>query len=451
MSGSVYPELVDGRHDGFTQGPWVIERGYASRGGASCNLSERVLRVPDGADETSRVIRAHELMHIRVSPHHRDHTPMDPELVPRALECAEEFRVNLLLSKLNFEVSLLIDGTERQGGQRLAGSEQWGEAICFYLAVLGTGAEAPFVKGVRLSQPSWPPALRALKKRVDNIVAPMNVHQLGDTILDDEGVPRGFSQVSVPIARLLSRSMGAAAPVSPESLRVFRRSLEAGSRRAPSATFAPLIFDETNRFVTREGRSAHRRARPSVTGSVMKYPGRLLTDPLQRAFARKANSNGGVIVIDQSGSMDVTVIEIEDLLASAPNALIVGYSHRPGDSGATPNAWVLADHGSVVSEARGGNIGNGVDGPVLRWAVSCARPGEPLVWVTDGQVTDSHDHPCHRLSLECASLVQRHRIRLVRTLSQVDSALRGRRFPEGEFGRVGRELLTLRVGGSTLK
>ncbi len=444
MNGSVYPELVEGRSDGFAQGPWVIERGSASRGGASCNLSERVLRVPDGADETSRIIRAHELMHIRVSPYHRDHTPTDPELVPRALECAEEFRVNLLLSRLGFQISLLSDGTERLGGQRLAGSEQWGETICFYLAVLGTGAEAPFVRGVRSSQPSWPAALRVLKKRVGSVVASLNVHELGDTILDDEGVPRGFSLVSIPIARLLSRSMGAAAPESPEALRVFRQSLEAGSRRAPSAVFAPIMFDETMRFASRERRTMYRRSRPSVTGPVMKFPGRLLADPLQRAFAGKMTANGGVIIIDQSGSMDVSVVEIEDMLASAPNALIIGYSHRPGDRGVTPNAWVLANQGRVVKQVRAGNIGNGVDGPVLRWATTWARPGEPIVWVTDGQVTDSHDHPCHRLSLECASLVQRHRIRLVRSLSQVDQALRGRRFPVGEFGRVGRELQTLR-------
>ena len=449
MNATVYPELVHGRRDGFEQGPWLIERGSALRGGASCNLTERTLRVPDGADEVSRFVRAHELMHIRVSPHHRDHTPDDGEIVSRALDCAEEYRVNLLLSKLGFEVALLCDGTERLGGQRLADSDQWGEAICFYLAVLGTGAESNFVKGVGSRQPSWPAALRAIKKRVTHIVGTLDASQLGDTDLNDEGVPRGFAEVTLPIARVLSRSMGAAAPVTPEALRVFRRSLEQGSRRAPSAVFAPLVFDDTMKYVTRRRRSFHRRGRPSVTGTVMRYPGRLLTDPLQRAFARKATSAGGIIVIDQSGSMDVTNTELEEMLGTAPEALIVGYSHRPGDGGGTPNVWILANHGSVASSPRTGNIGNGVDGPVLRWALGRASRGQPVVWVTDGQVTDSHDHPCHRLSVECASLVQRHRIQLVSSLSEVELALRGHRVVGGAFGRVGRELHALRTGGAS--
>ncbi|NNN08949.1 MAG: hypothetical protein HKL85_07120 [Acidimicrobiaceae bacterium] len=437
---------MGGRRDGFEQGPWIIERGSASRGGASCNLSERILRVPDGADETSRMVRAHELMHIRISPHHRDHSPVDDEIAPRALECAEEFRVNLLLSRMGFDVVLLCDGTEKSGGQRLAENMQWGETICFYLAVLGTGAESPFVRGVRSRQGAWPAALRAIKKRVESIVGCMDLSQLGDTNLNDFQVPQGFALVTVPIARLLSRSMGARAPDSPESLSVFRRSLEAGSRRAPSSVFAPLVFDETMRYVTRSGRHFQPQVRPSVTGTTMRYPNRLLTDPLQRAFALKSRSSGGVIVIDQSGSMDVTVAEIEEMLACAPGAIIVGYSHRPGDHGTTPNAWILAKHGSVAIEPRAGNIGNGVDGPVLRWALARSHSRVPVVWVTDGQVTDSHDHPCHSLSVECASLVYQHGIRLVRSLSEVETALRVKQVRRSGFGRVGKELEVLFKG-----
>ncbi len=443
---TAYPELIHGRRDGFEQGAWSVELGSATRGGASCNLSERILRIPHGHDPTSRVVRAHELMHIRVSPYLSEHTPIDFELSPRALECAEEFRVNHLLHKLGFDVALLCDGTERLGGQRLAETNQWGEAVCFFLAVLGTGGELPFVKGVRSRQPSWPSAFRALKKRVGDVVMSMEPSRLGDTEINAEGFPGGFVEVTVVIAKLLSRSMGAAAPDSPDTLRVFRRSLEAGSRRAPSMAFAPLVFDQTLEYVTRRRRPLRRRSSPSITGTVMRYPSRLLTDPYQRAFTRRRGSGGGVVVIDQSGSMDVGIAEIDRMLSAAPDALIVGYSHRPGDQGTSPNAWILAQDGRVARVPRPGNIGNGVDGPVLRWAVGRVRRDEPIVWVTDGQVTDSHDHPCHRLSVECASLVMRHRIQLVATLGEVELALRGRKSTGGTFGRVGRELRRLRSG-----
>ena len=444
MTSNVYPELVDGRRDGFEQGRWQIEIGASVRGGASCNLTERVLRVPVGNDGASRVIRAHELMHIRVSPFDGDHVPSDADITPRAMECAEEYRVNLLLNLLGFDTSSLRDGTERPGGRRLAEANQWGEAVCFLMAVVGTGGEAEYLRGIRSAQPTWPPALRALKKRVLEMVKGLDAARVGDTSLDEEGTPRGFGEVTLPIARLLSRSMGAASPHDADSLRIFRRSLEPGSRRAPSGVFAPLVFDESMSYVDRRSRALHRRHRPANTGTVMRYPSRLLVDPQLRAFARKAPSPGGVIVIDQSGSMDVAITELEAMLRSAPDALIVGYSHRPGDSGDTPNAWVLARNGRVTNRVRTGNVGNGVDGPMLRWAIRHAASREPLIWVTDGQVTDSHDHPCHSLSLECAHLVQRHRIRLVRSLNEVEMALRRRPPASASFGRVGRLLECLR-------
>ncbi len=440
MTSNVYPELVDGRRDGFEQGRWKIEVGSSVRGGASCNLTERVLRVPTGSDGVSRVIRAHELMHIRVSPFDADHVPADADVSARALECAEEFRVNLLLNLLGFDTLSLRDGSEKPGGQRLGEANQWGEAVCFLMAVTGTGGEGDYLRGVRSAQPTWPPALRALKKRVFEMVSGLGPAEVGDTALSDDGVPRGFEMVTLPIARLLSRSMGAASPHDGDSLRIFRRSLEPGSRRAPSGVFAPLVFDESMSHIDRPSRALHRRHRPATNGTVMRYPNRLLVDPHQRAFARKVPSPGGVIVIDQSGSMDVTIGELEGMLRSAPQALIIGYSHRPGDVGETPNAWVLAHHGRVTSRVRTGNIGNGVDGPVLRWALRHARAGEPVVWVTDGQVTDSHDHPCHSLTVECAKLVQRHRIRLVRSLGEVEGALRRRPSSSESFGRVGRLL-----------
>ena len=444
MSAGVYPELVNGRLDGFDQGAWTLESGTTFRGGASCNLTERVLRVPAGRDDVSRVVCAHELMHIRVSPYLSEHAPLDPDVSERALECAEEFRVNHLLARIGFDTSLLRDGSERPGGSRLAAAGQWDEAVCFFLAVLGTGAESEYLRGIRSAQPSWPAALRALKKKVFSTIEDLDIAQIGDTRLNEEGLPSGFLDVSIAVARLVSRSMGASPPHDAESLRVFRQSLESGARRAPSRVFAPLVFDDSIDYVSRPRRVAHRRARPSTCGTVMRYPGRLLSDPLQRAFARKTPVPGGVIVIDQSGSMDVSADEIDILLRSAPDAVIIGYSHRPGDAGRTPNVWVLARQGRVASGARCGNVGNGVDGPVLRWALRVARSQGPVVWVTDGQVTDSHDHPCHSLSLECARLVHRHRIRMVRTLEEVHWSIRGRSVPSGSFGRVGRELQRIR-------
>jgi hypothetical protein len=179
----------------------------------------------------------------------------------------------------------------------------------------------------------------------------------------------------------------------------------------------------------------------------MRYPSRLLTDHHKRAFATRTTVHGGIVIIDQSGSMDIDAHALSTLLQRAPDALVVGYSHRPGDIGATPNVWILADRGSVARTVPSGNIGNGVDGEVLEWALRRRHGTEHIVWITDGQVTDSHDHPDDRLSVHCAVLVRRHRIRLVKELSGAATALSAGRTPERmawpQFGRVGRKLLEL--------
>lgn len=443
----VHPELVTGRDDGFTNAPWTVKAGSTRRGEASCNLTERILEVPLGRDDTSRVVRAHELMHARVSPHVREHCETLDEMSPRALECAEELRVNTLIARLGFDVSLLRDGSEKHGAQRIAEGQDWSEAVCFLMAVLGTGGEKEYLAGIRRIQPTWTPGLRAVRKRALALMDGLASAALGATRLNEERLPSGYANSTVVLARLLTQSMDARPPTTPEELRAFRRSLEPGGRRPPTGRFAPLKFDDTVATSPRPRSSGVRRARASTSGTVMRYPSRLLTDDKKRAFARRATHHGGVVVIDQSGSMDIDDESLAMLLRRAPDALVVGYSHRPGDHGVTPNVWIIADRGSVATKIPSGNVGNGVDGTVLAWALRRRRGAEPIVWVTDGQVTDSHDHPDERLTMQCAETVRRHRIRLVKELSGAGRALSsGRSTNRSEwpqFGRLGRKLLEM--------
>jgi hypothetical protein len=447
VNAAFHPELVTGREDGFRSGPWTVTAGSTQRGDASCNLTERVLHVPLGLDATSRVVRAHELMHARVSPHLREHYGALGDMAPRALECAEEFRINTLVARLGFDVALLRDGSEKSGGRRLAECNDWSEALCFLLAVLGTGSEKEYLAGVRQLQPTWLPGMRAVRKRALGVVDALSSASIGATRLNDDHLPAGYTNVTVVLARLLSQSMGARPPVTPDALRAFRRSLEPGGRRPATGRFADLVFDESLEMSARRRGGGLRRARAATSGPTMRYPSRLLTDHHKRAFARRTSMHGGIVLIDQSGSMDLDESALGALLRRAPDALVVGYSHRPGDGGATPNVWILANRGAVAHTCPSGNVGNGVDGPVLRWAVARRRGGEPLIWVTDGQVTDSHDHPDELLTTECATLVRQHRIRLVREMPDAARALTlGRttsRAQLSQFGRIGRKLLEM--------
>lgn len=429
---------MTGRQDGFASGSWRIESGSTYRGGASCDLTRRVLEVPLGGDPTARVVRAHELMHVRVSPHRSFDGHRDVSL--RALECAEEYRINTLLARMDFATVLLRDGTEKSGGRRIAEAADWPEAVRFVLAVLGTGAEREYLAGIRALRPTWMSALRAVATRSKKLVGSLSVNDLSDTMINEEGIPRGFANVTVVLARMLDRAACSQVPSDPDSLRLFRRSLESGARRAPSGVFAPLVFASDEPGRPTDSAPHWRRDRPSTSGVVMRFPNRLLTDELQRAFVTKRRRRGGVVVIDQSGSMDIDSSQLTALLNRSPGALVIGYSHRPGDVTATPNVWVLVRNGVLARRYPVGNVGNGVDGPVLEWAVARSR-GEPVVWVTDGQVTDSNDHPSDELSTQCASLVRRYRIRMVRDLASAAGALACYRPPvHSDFGRVGRKL-----------
>jgi hypothetical protein len=366
------------------------------------------------------------------------------EVSARALECAEELRVNTLLAQLGFDLSVLYDGTEKPGARRLASEGSWAEAVCFMLAVLGTGAEREFFSGVRLGDATWLAPLRAVRKRALAILDQRR-DVLSATRLNGDDLPSGYAGSTLEIARMVTNVLGARIPVSTQELRAFRRSLEVGGRRPPTGVFAPLVVNDALGRRVEIQRSPSRRTRPATSGTVMRYPGRLLTDQHRRAFGRRVSARGGIVVIDQSGSMDIDPQQLHALVRAAPEALVIGYSHRPGDRGATPNCWVLCDRARVAASYPSGNVGNGVDGPALCWALGRRRRGEVVVWVTDGQVTDSHDHPDERLAAWCAALVRRHRIRLARDLVEATTLLRtNRALPRSrliEFGRLGRKLL----------
>ncbi len=439
---SVYPELVSGARDAESARSWRVVPGSARRGGASCDFTRRVLEVPLGESAVERVVRAHELAHARVSPD-EPVSPSELGVSARALECAEELRVNSLLGRLGFAVECLRDGTEAEGARRLAQSGAWSEVVCLWLAVLGTGGERPYLAAVRRVDATWASALVVVRRRVKAMLAEHRTSDLGATVPGARGLPRGYD-VSVEIARMADRAGSARVPRDRREMEGFRRSLAPGGRRVPSGRPAPLVWAVPSSGVEPGGGRAPRAIGGAATGAVLRYPSRLLTDPSRRAFAHCRSRAGGIVIVDQSGSMDLDAAVLERVIARATRSLVVGYSHRPGDPGATPNAWIVADEGRVRSPVPHGNVGNGADQSVLEWSLRRRRPSEPVVWVTDGQVTDSNDQPDEAITRACARLVWEGRVRLVRSVDEAPEAIHRASSLVGtdlnRFGRVGRAL-----------
>jgi hypothetical protein len=173
-------------------------------------------------------------------------------------------------------------------------------------------------------------------------------------------------------------------------------------------------------------RVAGRLGRKRIATNVGRDPrriNRMLTDPERRVFDKRARNIGGVIVIDQSGSMRLTHDDIWRIIHSSPGCTIIGYSHESRSTG-VPNIWVMAERGRVAKTVPSGNGGNGVDGPALLYGLSKRRGREPFIWVCDGYVTDSHDDHHNNLAKVCVNLVNRHGIHMVPDVEGAIDALK---------------------------
>jgi len=148
-------------------------------------------------------------------------------------------------------------------------------------------------------------------------------------------------------------------------------------------------------------------------------------------------------VIDQSVPWTSTS-SVSRALVACPGTLVLGYSHRPGDVASNR----CLDLAVVVFSLDGihGNVGNGVDGPVLAWAVARARPANP--WFGLRRPGDDSNDTERGFTVECANLVRRHRIRLVRELAGRLRSGMSQAIVHSDFGRVGRKLLENRALGS---
>lgn len=415
------PEWLE--RDDIAARPWVVEEGAPRRGEAFTNLVTHRMRVPLGSDETSRCIRAHELMHAKVSPV----TIVIPEsyayLAHDTVVVAEEFRVNMLTGVAGFPVmKFLSDGSERRTGERLAECLEWNELVHMVAATAGTKSHNELLAGVRKVRPQWVRPLR-------QVTAAIRRHWKGatdnETNLDFvssttpvDGIPEGWF-FTLEVARILHRALRSSAEIeeadAPDLANLDDHDADPEGRWG---RLIELSVDRTRRVDGRIGR----RKRASVVGRNPRHIERLLTDPQRRIFERRDRGNGGVVLIDQSGSMRLTQDDLWNIIEAAPGCVVVGYSHAPGTD-ATPNIWVIAERGHVTEQVPSGNLGNGVDGPALHFALRKRRNGEPFIWVCDGWVTDELDQFNDRLTDECATIVATNGIHQVPNVAHAIAAL----------------------------
>lgn len=458
VAGVAMPEWLTRRD--MDNGAWTVENGPAERGKAWTEINHRVMRVPFGGDETNRTIRAHEMMHARVSPA----TPLGIELGISAdsLAAAEEFRVNTLIKTAGFDLDTLVDGSERPSGARLAQNDDFRTLVHGVVATAGGKACKDFIAGVRKVNPDLAKTLRELEK---SLIKTWNddggkrnpdlaARKWGRTSVIDNGdltgYPKGYGRVTIPLAHRLDALIGSLeAGNDPND--TGEEGDNDGEKPTPDPTLTrdlfaegsqpwagPLQFEQLR--LNRKVRGAVGRKRIAAnTGTNPRRMTRMLTDPQRRVFDRTRRTNGGMVIIDLSGSMALSTQELEAMMEASPGCTIVGYSHTYTGN---PNAWVLARDGRRCETLPTETGGNGVDGPIVEWAVANAKPKEPIVWVCDGTVTGRGDICGTNLDIECATLVRRNGIHMVRNVDRGIEAMadlaKGRRLPTTYTGRVRR-------------
>lgn len=425
------PEML-GRKDitKEQQGDWLIDTCKPARGNPFTDIIGRQMRVPVADEQVDRVIRAHEMMHARVSPAH-DY----PKWIERhiasdsAMKVVEEVRVNFLVRKAGFDTDVLSDGTELPTGMRFAERKDWANCVLTAVGYAHCGGGKDFITGVRRVNKAWATTLRGIVKRVEKEMdKAYKTGTLGSTERDPASglAPLGFAHTE-RIAEWVERL----AEVEPQDEVVGDKQGESQNddnkdgkkenekdgdpsnkatnqkakdihkdikpiepKRGASPTSVPQWGKLKVKHLPMTRRAKGGLGRKRIASPIGRNPRRIgnaLVDPEKRVFDKTKRGNGGIVLIDGSGSMQLNSKQIMDITEQAPGCTVAMYSADKDNI--KDNLLVLAENGKMVDKLPERNGGNGVDGEAIRWAIKQRRSAStPIVWVTDGAVHGLGSH-----------------------------------------------------------
>jgi hypothetical protein len=441
-------------------GVWTIEECRAVRGEPSTNVVTREMNIPTEDDELARVIRAHEMMHAKVSPAHDWKKWIDRKIAShKAMVAVEELRVNYLCSAVGFDMkNHLSDGSEMADGERIAATGNWGAAVFGAVATAGTLGGKKFLTGIRRHNREWGDILLDISKRAQREIKKANkrrsVTPLASTAIDrSTGLfPAGFSHVE-RIAEWIDRL----ADKSPEEI-ARERQAEKDKRNGkdqgegdgeklhtnegendvqsndgnpykgitPSAEIAipewtELRIERLPMPVICKGSIGKRRV-ASDRGTRPRRIHRMITDPQMRIYDRMVKGSGGVVIIDASGSMSFSREQLVQILDHAPGATVAVYTSSYSHNS---NMWIVADKGKMVNELPDVGYGNGVDFPAIEWGHRQRKNSRtPMVWVTDGGVCGDRSPYTDLGAMQCITFCQKNGITVVPHVEDAIAQLR---------------------------
>ena len=400
----------------------------------SVNFSTRTFKTTVLRDEASKFYRNRENIRIRISVNDSElFESLAKSCPPGLLQSAEEVRINHVSKSIGFNTDVLKNGSETTLGERLAEDGTgiaWNILVTHGLSFVGTKAFNSLLVGVRRKNEEWANQLREMSNEIVYSMEKVSLSYLTDTTSwkhqlstgEIVEIPFGF-RFAQNIAEIAEKYILSTSDIS-------SRPGDMKDDPGVSIGFAPLVIDESVKRTKVVQKSLMRKYKSDSFGTDIRYPERLLTDPHRRIFGRKKPIDGGIVLIDTSGSMSLSDEDIKAILDVAPGALVMAYSHRSNSTN-VPNLFILADRGKQVPDVSTvpyRNGGNGVDGPALNYAIKRRLRKEEIIWVCDGLVTGADDTRNWELSMYCARLVVKHNIKTAYTVSNAIEMLRKKKY-----------------------
>lgn len=450
-----HPELLSRRD--VEVGNWQVDSCEPKRGIPATNVVTKQMLAPSHDTDVARAIRAHEMMHAKVSPAHDFAQWISRGIAShQALIVAEELRVNYLCGKAGFNMkSHLTDGSETADGERVSATNDWVAAVHMCIATAGTASHKAFLTGVRRGNRKWGKMLLGIgKQALKEMDKSFKTGTLASTDVEKASglYPLGFihtERVAEWIDRLAQFNPDDEPEDENESGKSDKGDSDEEATDADSKKDAVSKPRHTGKEKAKEGTGTPRKiADVSATGASSRIPTwvelqverlpmpkqtrgnlgkkkvasdtgrnprrmhRLLTDPQKRVFDKTIRGMGGVVLIDASGSMSFTHDQIRRIVEASPGCTVAMYSTVSHTT--STNLWILAEKGKMCDSLPRAGGGNGVDHPALEWAIKQKqRSSTPVIWVTDGGVTGQHDNMHDTLTMQCIKTCLKHNVVIV--------------------------------------
>jgi hypothetical protein len=454
------PEILS-RND-EEHGRWSVGEWSPGFGAPSTDIINKEMLVPLEDSEFARCVRAHEMMHAKISPGNSMEEWIKRKwATPKALIAVEEVRVNHLCIRAGISVDKhLKNGGFSAVGERIAQNEQWDEAVYTTIIVTETADLDPFIRGVKKVNPEWAKSLKSISVKIVKEFNKIDSKILAST--EKSGslpAPYGFSQTERiaawvdNIANLKEEEeddMDSSSfekkksPISSSQItesKVSHKTDEYGGEHdIPYESAWGQLNVKLGELSRSLPGSISRKRRASNVGNNPRRIHRLLTDPERRIFDARSRGKGGIVLLDASGSMSFSAEEIYNIVTQAPGAIVAMYSEDSDGLHGKENLVILAKNGKMVSEIPSRPCGNNVDLPALKWAVAQRTSSKtPVIWVTDGAVTAVDGEFYDVLAMQCVSFCKKERVVLAENAVEaykVLSDLKSGRKPKWQWPQV---------------